>query len=129
MIGQSGLGAHGSKLRHPNFNLILAKLIGPSFDVGQWSIDARERMLVGIFALFLHALVSSFFDRSSRKSPTSVTTPTAWPVPRSLTFVGTAGLMSTQTIRTHAGSMLPTAMECSMELKHNTTPASTNCAA
>ena len=55
--------------------------------------------------------------------PTSVTTPTAWPVPRSLTFVATAGLISTQTILTQLGSMFPVAMECSMEPRQSTRPA------
>ena len=40
--------------------------------------------------------------------PTSVTTPTVCIEPRSLSFVTTAGLMSTHTTRTHDGSMLPT---------------------
>ena len=35
--------------------------------------------------------------------------------PRSASFVTTAGLMSTHTTRTHAGSMLPTPMLWSMD--------------
>ncbi len=49
-----------------------------------------------------------------RNRPTSVTMPMAWPEPRSASFVTTAGLMSTQMVRTQAGIMLPVAMECSM---------------
>ena len=52
-----------------------------------------------------------------------MTTPTAWPVPRSLTLVATAGLISTHTIFTQLGSMLPAAMECSIEPRHSTSPA------
>ena len=36
-----------------------------------------------------------------------------WNVPRSLSLVTVAGLMSTQTTLTHAGSRLPVAIECS----------------
>ena len=61
--------------------------------------------------------------------PTSATTPTAWPVPRSLTLVATAGLISTHTIFTQLGSMLPVAMECSMDPRHSTSPAPFNCSA
>mgnify|MGYP003341191628 CR=1 FL=1 len=41
-----------------------------------------------------------------------MTTPTVCCDPRSLSFVTTAGLMSTHTTRTHEGSMLPTPMRC-----------------
>src|SRR5687768_4701431 len=55
--------------------------------------------------------------RSSRfkNNPTSVTTPYDSNEPRSLNFVTTAGLMSTQTIFTPAGVMLPTPMEWSID--------------
>src|SRR2546427_495252 len=52
---------------------------------------------------------------SSRKNDsTSVTRPIDCQLPRSASLVTTAGLMSTHTVRTPAGSMLPVAMECSM---------------
>jgi hypothetical protein len=52
---------------------------------------------------------------SSRKNGSaSVTMPTVWMLPRSMSLVTVAGLMSTQATRTQAGSKLPTAMECSM---------------
>ena len=41
-----------------------------------------------------------------------MTRPTVWNVPRSLSLVTVAGLMSTQTTLTHAGSRLPVAIEC-----------------
>ena len=44
--------------------------------------------------------------------------------PRSISFVTTAGLMSTQTILTHDGSMLPTPMPCSMDDSTTTIPTS-----
>src|SRR5258708_19011884 len=47
-----------------------------------------------------------------RNGSTSVTSPTVWKVPRSASFVTVAGLMSTQTVFTLAGSKLPTAMLC-----------------
>src|SRR5688572_31801001 len=48
------------------------------------------------------------------------------PVPRSLTLVATAGLISTHTMRTQLGSILPTAIECSIDPRHRTSPAPTN---
>src|SRR5262249_15499395 len=51
---------------------------------------------------------------SRRKDSTSVTSPTDCQLPRSASLVTTAGLMSTQTVRTCAGSILPVAIECSM---------------
>src|SRR6266545_4771654 len=52
---------------------------------------------------------------SSRKNDsTSVTSPIDCQLPRSASLVTTAGLMSTQTVRTPAGSMLPVAMEWSI---------------
>src|SRR5690242_6422064 len=50
-----------------------------------------------------------------RNSSTSVTSPIACAVPRSAILVTTAGLMSTATQRTAAGSRLPVAMAWSME--------------
>src|ERR1035441_10459849 len=69
------------------------------------------------------------FDNKSKNSPTSATTPTAWPVPRSLTLVATAGLIFTQTIFTQLGSILPVAIECSMEPRQITRPAPLSCSA
>ena len=122
VIGQTGLRAHRCELRHHNFDLVLAVLVRPSFDLRQVRFNACLGMLVCVLPVLFISLRASLRSRS-RNRPTSVTTPTACPVPRSLTLVGTAGLMSTQTIFTQAGSMFPTAMECSMELRHNTTPA------
>src|SRR4249919_3044111 len=45
-----------------------------------------------------------------RNSPTSVTMPMVCDDPRSASLVTTAGLMSTETIFTHDGSMFPTPM-------------------
>src|SRR5207253_178676 len=64
---------------------------------------------------------------SSRKNDsTSVTSPTDCQLPRSASLVTTAGLMSTHTVRTPAGSMLPVAMECSIveSIKAMRTPPS-----
>src|SRR5208282_3783203 len=72
---------------------------------------------------------ASVFARRSRKIPASVTTPSAWPEPRSLSLVATAGLMSTHTVFTQPGSMLPAAMECSIEPRHSTRPAPRRCSA
>src|SRR6266850_6592053 len=47
--------------------------------------------------------------RSRRNDAASITRPTAWKVPRSASLVGTAGLTSTQTVGTLAGSRLPVA--------------------
>src|SRR5207245_8107515 len=47
---------------------------------------------------------------SRRKDSTSVTRPRVWEEPRSASLVTTAGLMSTQTVFTTAGSRLPVAM-------------------
>src|SRR6185295_15181387 len=48
-------------------------------------------------------------------SPTSVTMPSAWWLPRSASLVTTAWLMSMQYVSTPAGSMLPTAMAWSVD--------------
>src|SRR5580704_8537777 len=106
MIRQAGLGANGRELRRRHVH----RCTDVSFREG-------------------HFAARSVRDSRSRKSPTSVTTPTAWPVPRSLTLVATAGLMSTQTIFTQLGSMFPTAIECSMEPRHSTSPAPFRCSA
>src|SRR5206468_10116942 len=50
--------------------------------------------------------------RLRRNGSTSVTRPTVWNVPRSLSLVTVAGLMSTETTLTQAGSRLPVAIEC-----------------
>src|SRR2546427_626265 len=47
---------------------------------------------------------------SRKKDSTSVTRPIDCQLPRSASLVTTAGLMSTQTVRTPAGSMMPVAM-------------------
>src|SRR5207249_12273963 len=52
--------------------------------------------------------------RARRKGSASVTTPTVWTLPRSVSFVTVAGLMSTHATLTQAGSRLPVAIECSM---------------
>src|SRR5439155_9924697 len=52
---------------------------------------------------------------SRRNSPTSVTMPRAWWLPRSASLVTTAWLMSTQYVSTPAGSRLPVAMAWSVE--------------
>src|SRR5579859_6883256 len=133
MIRQSGLGTDGGEFRHHDFDLVSgAVLVGPGFDFGEAGVDAGGGMFIGIAAF--HRLPSACDCGSARSSdarncPTSVTTPTAWPVPRSLTLVATAGLISTHTIFTQLGSMLPVAMECSMEPRHRTNPAPFNCSA
>src|SRR4029453_12182497 len=48
--------------------------------------------------------------RAPRNRPTSVTTPVAWAEPRSASLVTVAGLMSTHTSGTDAGSRLPVAI-------------------
>src|SRR5450756_575050 len=48
---------------------------------------------------------SSSSASCSTNRPTSVTMPTVWKLPRSANLVTTAGLMSTQTVRTEAGSI------------------------
>src|SRR5207247_5834299 len=108
-------------------------LIGPGLDLREPGVNACPGVFIGVAALHFSldspdrtaalALPASARESRSRNRPTSVTTPTACHVPRSLTFVATAGLMSTQTILTQLGSMLPTAMECSMEPRHSTKPA------
>ena len=49
--------------------------------------------------------------------------------PRSASFVTTAGLMSTQTTGTHAGSMLPTPIPCSIVDSTMTSPADASASA
>src|SRR5450432_78768 len=123
-IGQTGLGAHRGELRHDDLDFVIGILVGPGFDFGQRGVHAAARVVIGIGAFHARA-----FERRSRKRPTSATTPTAWPVPRSLTLVATAGLMSTQTIFTQLGSMFPVAMEWSMEPRQRTRPAPLSSAA
>src|SRR5207247_9447331 len=121
------LGAHRSKFGRRDLDFVAGILIGPRFDFGEFRVNTRGGVLVGVSACHRAVPAGTFLSMlrasRSRNKPTSVTTPTAWPVPRSLTFVATAGLMSTQTILTQLGSMLPTAMECSMEPRHSTKPA------
>src|SRR5579871_1133499 len=127
MIRQAGLGADGGELRQYDFDLISGILILPGLDLRQRGLDARARMPVCVFSL--HRAGINVRASRSRNSPTSVTTPTACPVPRSLTLVATAGLISTHTILTQLGSMLPTAIECSIDPRHRTSPAPRNCSA
>ena len=51
-----------------------------------------------------------------------MTRPTVWKLPRSISLVTTAGLMSTQTVATDAGSRFPTAIECSIVESISATP-------
>src|ERR1035441_390159 len=89
-IRQPGFGADAGELRQNDLDFVIAKLVGPGLDLGQRGIEAAARVFVGIGAFHTKAL-----DSRSRNRPTSATMPTAWPVPRSLTLVATAGLMST----------------------------------
>src|ERR1035437_315355 len=123
-IRQPGFGAHAAELRQDNLDFVIAKLVGPGLDPGQRGIEAAARVFIGIGTFHAKAFASR-----SRNRPTSATMPTAWPVPRSLTLVATAGLMSTHTILTQLGSILPVAMECSIEPRQSTNPAPSNCAA
>ena len=72
---------------------------------------------------------ASFAASCCRNNPTSVTRPIVWLDPRSASFVTTAGLMSTQITLTHAGSMLPTPMPCSIVDSISTSFASVSAAA
>src|SRR5260370_42280388 len=128
MIGQTSPGACRSELGHYDFDFVAGILIRPGFDAGQLGLDAGARVLVGVETFHFSTGIKVRATRS-RNNPTSVTTPTACPVPRSLTLVATAGLMSTQTIFTHLASMLPTAMECNMEPRQSTRPAPFNSSA
>src|SRR5205807_7069423 len=112
------------ELRNDDLDLVAGELVEPGFDFGKPRVDAGGGVFIGIQTFHARA-----FERRSRNRPTSVTTPTAWPVPRSLTLVATAGLISTQTILTQLGSMLPVAIECSIEPRQSTRPAFFNCAA
>src|SRR5271157_2629809 len=122
-IGEARLGTDGRKLRRRDFDFVIRELVGPGFDLRQNRIDAGSRVFIGIGGLYAGAFHARAFESRSRNMPTSATTPTAWPVPRSLTLVATAGLMSTHTTLIQPGSMLPVAMECSMEPRHRTRPA------
>src|SRR5574340_791805 len=125
-IRQAGLGAHGGELRNGDFDFVAGVLVRPRLDAGKVGVNARAGVRVGVGTNHWQSKAPA---SKCRNSPTSVTTPTACPVPRSLTFVATAGLISTQTIFTQLGSMLPVAMECSMEPRHSTSPAPFNCSA
>ena len=54
--------------------------------------------------------------------------PMVWDDPRSASLVTTAGLMSTHTILTHDGNMLPTPMPCSIVDSASTSPTSSSAA-
>src|SRR3989338_5572732 len=64
---------------------------------------------------------------SRRNDSVSETMPMPWNVPRSASFVTTAGLMSTQTVFTVAGSRLPVAMACSVEASMSERPVPSTC--
>src|ERR1700680_3951740 len=113
MIWQAGSRADGRELGQHNLNFVTGIVIRPGLDFRQFCIDAGARLLIRGQAF--HAAGINVLASRSRNRPTSVTTPTACPVPRSLTFVATAGLISTHTIFTQLGSMFPTAMECSID--------------
>src|ERR1700693_4622437 len=127
MIRQARLGTNRSELRQHDFNLVAWILVRPGLDLPQRRTHAGGRVFIAV--LTLHFAGIRILDNKSRNRPTSVTTPTAWPVPRSLTLVATAGLISTHTIFTQLGSMLPTAMECNIDPRHSTSPAPFNCSA
>src|SRR5579863_1332918 len=118
-VGKRGLRTYRREFRNRDLDLVTRELIRPRFDRGQGRVDSRRRMFICVG--FFHSPSSR--ESNSRNSPTSVTTPTACPVPRSLTLVATAGLMSTHTIFTQLGSMFPVAIECSIEPRQITRPA------
>src|SRR5579871_573218 len=123
-IRQARFRTYRSKLRHHDFDFVIGILVGPGFDFGELRIHARRGVFICVAALHERA-----FESRSRNKPTSVTTPTACPVPRSLTLVATAGLISTHTILTQLGSMFPVAIECSMVPRQSTRPAPWSCSA
>src|ERR1700733_14159882 len=128
VVGKAGFRAHRGEFWHRDFDLISGFiLIRPSFYFGKFGTYSGGRVIVRILAS--HCCVSSACWRRPRNWPTSVTTPTACPVPRSLTLVATAGLMSMQTIFTQLGSMFPTPMGCNMEPRQSTSPAPFKCSA
>src|ERR1035437_5296087 len=102
----------------------MAVLVGAGLDLGKRGIESAAGVFVGVGAFHAKAFASR-----ARNRPTSATIPTAWPVPRSLTLVATAGLISTHTIFTQLGSILPVAMECNIEPRQITRPAPASCAA
>src|ERR1039457_5576920 len=123
-IRQPSLGAHAAELWLYDLDFVIAELVGPGLDLRQRGIQSAARVFVGVGAFHAKA-----FESRSRNTPTSATMPTAWPVPRSLTLVATAGLISTHTIFTQLGSILPVAMECSIERRQITRPAPASFAA
>src|ERR1700730_299783 len=127
MIGQAGSRADGRELGQHDLNFVTRVVIRPGLNLRQLCIDAGAGLLISVQAF--HAAEIRVLASRSRNRPTSVTTPTACPVPRSLTLVTTAGLISTQTILTQLGSMLPTAIEWSIEPRQSTRPAPFNCSA
>src|SRR4051794_18866101 len=66
-------------------------------------IDNFGDNVVGGYFPAVSRAVSSW-TRMRRKGSTSVTRPTVWNEPRSLSLMTVEGLMSTQTTLTHAGS-------------------------
>src|ERR1700722_3910561 len=79
MIRQTRLGANRRKLRQDNLDLVAWVLVRPGLDLWQWRLHAGRGVFIGI--LTLHFTGMRVRDSRSRKSPTSVTTPTACPVP------------------------------------------------
>src|SRR3974377_1097023 len=116
MIGKPGFGTNECDLGHRYLDFVSgAVLIRPRFNLGQIGEHACLGVFVCVLPLHLPS-VSAAARRTCaanrpRNWPTSVTTPIACPVPRSLTFVATAGFMSTHTIFTQLGDMFPTAIE------------------
>src|ERR1019366_10348150 len=94
-VGKRGLRAYRGELGNRDLNLVTRELIRPRLNRRQRGIDTRRRMFVGVSFHSPALHWESSRESNSRNSPTSVTTPTACPVPRSLTFVATAGLTST----------------------------------
>src|SRR5713101_8261812 len=91
-------------------------LTGAARTKNESSVTAR-RITAGLISFALSDVQGDFVASSTstrRNGSTSVTKPTDWNVPRSASFVTVAGLISTQTVFTDAGSKLPTAMECSV---------------
>src|SRR5689334_7859324 len=69
-----------------------------------------------------HPFQPRFRARSRRNDAASITSPTAWNVPRSASLVGTAGFTSTQTVGVVAGRRLPVAIECSVVATRSARP-------
>ena len=64
--------------------------------------------------MYSGGFASSSLTSARKNGSASVTTPTVWTLPRSVSFVTVAGLMSTHATLTQAGSRLPVAIECNI---------------